>query len=880
MFYVNHQVISTALVLWTPNPQPSSIFLPRKFATWSTENVDDESMGCIMRQSGDAADAVLTQSPLFTLNEVFAHVLTVHPLRTKTLSPYSQSMLIALEMALLEEVISRQELQESIASKYHLEDACLVKQDDIDQTIKSIADKKVTLENIQTDMSKFARDSDQLALNPEEQNQGISMSWPDTSVDTTQAVDFYMDEHATKDLCTVSLTSPRKRRHEHDEPPLKRFSEDSALQMANSCMALIKRPKLTAFKSAVYHQSMRKEQTRINTISLFQSPICFHFPREALCSSLIFNEPFRRVISNSFTIPKTLLFIPSRLTDFPKESCSQDNLTLMVTYRSDRLLTNFPLVHQDIKTSLSIREPVMLDSKNSSMGTNFRITELLNATVTTSITGSTCGMQDVNVNSSIKYNTSSPALHVIPAGPILQAQDAALVECDSSADGYSPVMDSYNPASPPSDCNNESNSLHLKEISHESSKLYPSVVQSTILNETVDSETHIQSKKRPLVTKITLEPKSIPSDIFYSDFHNDSSKRPRLDDPVADDVEAIYEEQINDSDQWRVGKRPGHQGSHSKLKRSLCQSINGAVDRVLKKPFRPPTRITLAKAQHKAPSPSHIYPIPETCSFSTPSSSSSTVITSPATTATTLTEPMSSTPSSIRSHKLSKPFKTPVRAIRSDAPSPTSVFLLPSTSAHKSGQATIITLQNEVILLRKAVKYDGDNSEQHLHELISTWRSAGREMVERLYNLVPRPINNNSHNPFVSPYTPYSYHTHESCYSELTPEQKELLNKMPKDKNGDVVDDEGNPLLDDGKDQDVVKFLNGLKHYGDDNSTEKSNKYRAYNASSQCQVVDSEDMNESKNNEMTWDYGALMRGLSVDPHLLGWDDEVEDWIQC
>lgn len=33
---------------------------------------------------------------------------------------------------------------------------------------------------------------------------------------------------------------------------------------------------------------------------------------------------------------------------------------------------------------------------------------------------------------------------------------------------------------------------------------------------------------------------------------------------------------------------------------------------------------------------------------------------------------------------------------------------------------------------------------------------------------------------------------------------------------------------------------------------------------------------ESSSNE--WNYGSLMRGLGVDPPLLGWDAYAEDWI--
>ncbi|WVO22631.1 uncharacterized protein IAS62_003961 [Cryptococcus decagattii] len=390
-------------------------------------------------------------------------------------------------------------------------------------------------------------------------------------------------------------------------------------------------------------------------------------------------------------------------------------------------------------------------------------------------------------------------------------------------------------------------------------------------------------KKRPLVNKIILRPRSPSPDVFLSEEKDgDSSKRRRSyeDDEIFDSSE----------EQWRVGRIPGHQGCHSvsgrKMfgsdsersgqKRSLSQSISGQAERVLKKPFRPPTRVILPKASSKPPASPLAADTPDSTLGEnitlTPSTSTftSTSINS------TLHSQAKWTPSH-RPSKLSKPFKTPIRSDRSNAPSPSTLSL---PSAHRRQQAAMLTAQNEVMLLKKAVKYDNENSATHLEELIIQWRNGGREMVERLFSLIPRPLDNS----FLQTSSAYAPNTFSSRWYEdpstleLSPEQQDYLAKAPLNKDDEPVDAEGNLLFENEEEQDVVKYLQKL---GENKMYEIKRSFNVKRAAtgtgeskmddhSTCKIAEESSLNE-------WNYGTLMRGLGVDPPLLGWDACAEDW---
>lgn len=72
-------------------------------------------------------------------------------------------------------------------------------------------------------------------------------------------------------------------------------------------------------------------------------------------------------------------------------------------------------------------------------------------------------------------------------------------------------------------------------------------------------------KKRPLVNRITLPPRSPSPDVFLSEAQDENSNKHRRsseDDEIIDSCEG----------QWRVGRIPGHQGFHSRSGRKVIGS--------------------------------------------------------------------------------------------------------------------------------------------------------------------------------------------------------------------------------------------------------------------------------------------------------------------
>lgn len=112
------------------------------------------------------------------------------------------------------------------------------------------------------------------------------------------------------------------------------------------------------------------------------------------------------------------------------------------------------------------------------------------------------------------------------------------------------------------------------------------------------------------------------------------------------------------------------------------------------------------------------------------------------------------------------------------------------------------------MLLKKAVKYDNENSATHLKELIIQWRNGGREMVERLFSLIPRPLDDSFlHSSAYAPNTFSSRWYEGPSTLELSPEQQHYLAKASLNKDDEPVDAEGNLLFENEEEQDVVKYL-------------------------------------------------------------------------
>ena len=110
----------------------------------------------------------------------------------------------------------------------------------------------------------------------------------------------------------------------------------------------------------------------------------------------------------------------------------------------------------------------------------------------------------------------------------------------------------------------------------------------------------------------------------------------------------------------------------------------------------------------------------------------------------------------------------------------------------------MVALENRVRQLREALGYlhDPDQDDQ-LQTLIEQWRTAGRDVVERLFSLAPKPDDaddppgrGGGPSSTSHPWSGEGMMTHT-----LTEEQREYLAKAPTNADGDPVDHEGNPLL-------------------------------------------------------------------------------------
>ncbi|WVR09075.1 hypothetical protein IAU60_006136 [Kwoniella sp. DSM 27419] len=336
-------------------------------------------------------------------------------------------------------------------------------------------------------------------------------------------------------------------------------------------------------------------------------------------------------------------------------------------------------------------------------------------------------------------------------------------------------------------------------------------------------------------------------------------------------------------DQWRVGKMPGHQGSHTKLarrasptgsereaedigtnarKRTFCQSITSSAGRVLKKPFRPPSRIS--------PKGKDSCVTRETSAGSSPSVFGSPLRTSPTMYDLEAGFPDFSTPPSLRlkrNVKLVKPFKPPSRADRSTAPSPKCKDGNLLDDGQDSVRDQINQVQQEILNLRKASKIIEDDAERELSELIVLWRDAGREVVERMFARVPKPEQLNDSNAKPA-YTSWDApDTHDT--TGLTEEQIVYLRNAPRNADGEPVDQDGNLLIpDSGDEKDFWDRIDSQRRFG-------SSSYRPVERGlDRSHTLGSAPAAHSA----TWNYGALLRLMNVDPDLLGYDEKDEEWI--
>ncbi|ORY24766.1 hypothetical protein BCR39DRAFT_314427 [Naematelia encephala] len=411
-------------------------------------------------------------------------------------------------------------------------------------------------------------------------------------------------------------------------------------------------------------------------------------------------------------------------------------------------------------------------------------------------------------------------------------------------------------------------------------------------------------------------------------------KRRKQHSEEADDEKEVIEVDP-EKEQWRVGKTPGHQGSHIKSARkrsaeedeSLNQSINHNAERVLKRPFRPP-KVVLAKAKPKlAPSS----PDRGHHAFDSEGTGDKSTINNPS----EKPFPVFRRQPLNRTSKLGKPFRSPAKTTDSSSPikntdAPNS-SLLPTASddgstdlslnsaAHLTKSAApgitlsrsiypcgqsqghvnnatprqqLTTLEARARKLRDALRSINDPEEdERLVSLTSQWRAAGREVVERLFALVPKPDTESTviYKETIPSMTMFGDGVYSSPWKEIvfTPEQTECLRTAKRNAEGDPVDDDGELLLGDksdseeelrdelrkeverGRNKDTGEYRSSLQQSGSwmDTSHEvmiQNNKI------TDCSLTPAEK-------SMNWDYGSMMLRFGVDPHLLGWNADEEDW---
>lgn len=129
-----------------------------------------------------------------------------------------------------------------------------------------------------------------------------------------------------------------------------------------------------------------------------------------------------------------------------------------------------------------------------------------------------------------------------------------------------------------------------------------------------------------------------------------------------------------------------------------------------------------------------------------------------------------------------------------------------ASSSTTSVSARITTLEKEARTLRQAVKYQTEQEEdERLQHLIIQWRTAGRDVVEQIFDRVPKPTEGEDE-PNISNSNPWM-HGSSGGAVELTIEQERWLKDCRKNEDGEPIDDEGNTLLPKPNSRDLVNLI-------------------------------------------------------------------------
>jgi hypothetical protein len=153
-----------------------------------------------------------------------------------------------------------------------------------------------------------------------------------------------------------------------------------------------------------------------------------------------------------------------------------------------------------------------------------------------------------------------------------------------------------------------------------------------------------------------------------------------------------------------------------------------------------------------------------------------------------------------------KAFKSPLASgrggiiLKPKDPNQSSINYGQSTDQHHisiptSIPAQIAILEKEAQKLRQALKYQiQSEDDDRLQDLIIQWRTAGRDVVEQIYDRVPKPTESEEEADIKGRSNPWMMGNGDTG-PQLTEEQERWLRDCPKNEDGEPVDDEGNTVI-------------------------------------------------------------------------------------
>ena len=136
--------------------------------------------------------------------------------------------------------------------------------------------------------------------------------------------------------------------------------------------------------------------------------------------------------------------------------------------------------------------------------------------------------------------------------------------------------------------------------------------------------------------------------------------------------------------------------------------------------------------------------------------------------------------------------------------------------------ATINKLEKEARTLRQAVRYHTNPDEdERLSEMITQWRNAGREVVEQIFDRIPKPDpsstgtqaqaqghgHGHGHGHGSSDWFTGTGDTAREFEMQMTEEQENFLKYCPRNGDGEPVDSDGNSLIPNIGDFDLDKLI-------------------------------------------------------------------------